>query len=50
METEDNPIVVVYLDSSNSTGKNNPEVITLELTPNEETPTIEAEPLAANET
>ena len=49
-ETKDKPIEVFYLDSSNSTGKNTPEVFTLESTPNGETPIAEAEPLATNET
>ena len=49
-ETKDNPIEVVYLVSSNSTGKNTPELITLESTPNEEFPIVEAEPHATNET
>ena len=47
---KNNPIEVDYLDSSNSTGKNTPEVITLESTLNKETRIVEAEALATNET
>ena len=46
----DNPIEVVYLDSSNSTGKQTEVVITLESIPNEDDQVVEAEPLATNET
>ena len=46
----DNPIEVVYLDSSNSTNKIALEVVTLESTPNGENPILKAEPLIANET
>ena len=46
----DNPIEVVYIDSSNSTGKQTEEVITLKSTPNEDDQVVEAEPLATNET
>ena len=35
--TNSNPIEVVYLDSSNSTDKQTPEIIHLESTPNNET-------------
>ena len=45
-----NPIEMVYLDSTNSTGKQSEEVITLESTPNDDNQILEAEPLATNET
>ena len=45
----DNPIEVVYLDSSNSPGKQMEELIALESTPNEDEQVVEAELLATNE-
>ena len=50
IKQNENPIEVVYLDSSNSTGKQTEEVITLESTPNEDDQVVEAEPLATTET
>ena len=41
--TDDNPIEVVYLDSTNSTDKQTPEVIHLESTPNNEDESNQAE-------
>ena len=41
--TDDNPIEVVYLDSTNSTDKQTPEVIHLESTPNNEDDSNQAE-------
>ena len=49
-DQNDNPIKVVYLDSTNSTGKQSEEVITLESTPNEDNLILEAEPLDTNKT
>ena len=49
-DINDNSIEVVYLNSTNSTGKQLEEVITLESTPNEDNQILEAEPLATHET
>ena len=46
----DNPVELIYLDSSNSTEKNTPEVVILESIPNEVSPTVELEHLVTNET
>ena len=49
-EQNDNPIDIVYLDSSTSTGKQTEEVIIVESTPNEEELVQEADHLVTNET
>ena len=43
------PIEILYLDSSHSTDRNATKLITLEFTPNEDEPIVEAEPLITNQ-